>query len=129
MPARDRIQNRNTSPTGWWIVGELEHWVSKRQKKLSPKSRCCVWENIRLIRAKNRDEAYRKATKLGREGHPSKTDRGEFRFAGLSLLLPVYEPIGDGAEILWEDRGWMTVGRLRKLVKTKRQLPVFDDRE
>ena len=82
---------------------------------------------MRLIRAKSREVAFRKALKLGRVGYPSKTNGGEWRFAGISLLLPVYEELEDGAEILWTVRGKMSVKRIQGLVKTKKQLPVFDD--
>jgi hypothetical protein len=82
-----------------------------------------------LIQAKNREEAYRKALMLGRAGHPSKTKSGEWRFVGISMLLPVYEKLEDGAEILWVDRGLMPVSKIRKLIKTQRQLPVFKNKE
>ena len=110
-----------------WIFREVQQWVSKRQTKLSPTSRCHVWVNTRLLRARNREQAYRKAVRLGRVGHPSETKGGEWRFAGISMLLPIYEEIEDGAEILWDDHGLMEVQRIEKLVKTKEQLPVFDD--
>ncbi len=77
----------------------------------------------------DRHEAYRKALKFGRAGHPSKTNGGEWRFAGISMLLPVYDDIEDGVEILWVDRGLMALNKIKKLTKTKRQLPVFDDKE
>jgi hypothetical protein len=64
---------------------------------------------------------------LGRVGDPSKTRDGEWRFAGISMLLPVYDEIEDGAEIVWKDRGRLPVKRIKKLVKTKSQLTVFDD--
>jgi hypothetical protein len=67
--------------------------------------------------------------RLGKAGHPSKTKGGEWRFAGISMLLPIYEDIEDGAEILWDDRGRMPVRQIKKLVRSKRQLPVFDDHE
>jgi hypothetical protein len=117
----------NKNHTGWWIFGEVQQWVSRRKKKLSATSRCSVWENTRLVRAKNREEAYRKAIKFGRTGSPSKTRGGEWRFAGMSMLLPVYESIEDGAEILWRDRGRLSVKNIKTLVKTKNQLPVFND--
>jgi hypothetical protein len=44
------------------------------------------------------------------------------------MLLPVYEDIEDGAEILWRDRGLMTVEQIKNLAKSKRELPVFDDK-
>ncbi|MFZ1073496.1 MAG: DUF4288 domain-containing protein [Verrucomicrobiia bacterium] len=107
----------------------MEQWVSRRQQKLSDESRCQVWENTRLIRARNRDEAFRKAIRLGQAGHPSQTKDGEWHFAGISMLLPVYEDIEDGTEILWIDRGRMPVRSIKKLVKSKRELSVFDDKD
>ena len=127
MAKRHHIPNANRNQTGWWVFCEVQQWVSKRQRNLSPTSRCLVWENMRLIRAKSREVAFRKALKLGRVGYPSKTNGGEWRFAGISLLLPVYEELEDGAEILWTVRGKMSVKRIQGLVKTKKQLPVFDD--
>jgi hypothetical protein len=127
MPQRSKVVFRNRNHSGWWIFQEVEQWVSKKQKKLLPNSRCPVWENTRLIRAKNRNEAYRKALKLGGFGHPSKTNGGEWRFVGISMLLPVYEDIEDGSEILWRNHGLMPVSRIRKLIKVKGQLRVFDD--
>jgi len=84
---------------------------------------------MRLLRAKSREEAYRKAIRLGRVGDPSKTRGGEWRFAGISMLLPVYEEIEDGVEILWTDRGRLPVNKIKSLVRTKRQLPVFNDND
>jgi len=49
--------------------------------------------------------------------------------AGISMLLPIYDKIEDGAEILWEADKLMAASRVKKLVKSRRQLPVFDDTE
>jgi len=129
MPQRSKVAFRNRNHSGWWIYSEVEYWVSRRQKKLLPGSCCPVWENTRLIRASNRNEAYRKALKLSNVGYPSKTNGGEWRFAGISMLLPVCEDIEDGVEILWDDRGSMPIKRIKELVKSRAHLPVFDDRE
>lgn len=131
MPKKQSIPARNQSPTGWWLYREIEQWVSNRQikAKLKPGSRCLVWENTRIIKARDRNEAYAKAMRLGKECSPSKTDRGEWRFMGIAQLLPIYEDLADGAELMWEDRGMLTQTRVRTLTKPKKQLPVFDDRE
>jgi hypothetical protein len=129
MSRKSKIPFRNRNQTDWWIYCEVQQWVSKRQKKLLPTSRCLVWENFRLLRAKNREEAFKKALKFSRVGNPSKTKGGEWRFAGISILLPVYDDIEDGSEILWTDRGLMSVKQIQKLVKSKQQLPVFDDKK
>ena len=129
MARKSKTSFCNRDHTGWWIFNEVLQWVSRRQKKLTDESRCLVWENTRLIRARNREEAFQKALRLGQEGHPSPTSGGEWRFVGISLLLPVYEDLEDGAEVLWTVRGRMTVGRIKKLVKSKKELPVFDDND
>jgi hypothetical protein len=129
MLAKSKIPHKNRSPSGWWLSREVQQWVSDSQKKLTPKSRCIVWENMRLIRAKDRDEAYRKALKLAMLGDRSRTLRGHWRHLGISLLLPVHDDIEDGAEILWVEHKAMSVSAIKKRVKTKRQLSVFDDHE
>lgn len=129
MGKEKKIPLRNKNHTGWWVFTEVAQWVSNRQKRFAPNSRCLVWENTRLICASNREQAYRKALKFGRLGNPSKTKGGEWRFAGISMLMPVYEEIEDGAEILWVDHGALPIKAIKKLVKTKSQLSVFDDRE
>ena len=128
MSRKSSVPWRNKSPTGWWIVGEVQAWVPSKSRRASRRSKSHVWENLRLIRAKDREGAYRKAVRLGRDGDSAETDNGVWRFAGISLLLPVYEKIEDGAEVLWTDRGKMSANSLRKLAKSKRQLPVFNDR-
>ena len=129
MGRKSNIRWANRNHTGWWIFEEVEQWVSRRQKKLSPTSRCLVRLNLRLVQARSRDEAYQKAVRYGRAAHPSRTNSGEWRFAGIAMLLPIYDPFADGSEILWEEDKWMPVARIKKLVKSKRQLPVFDDSE
>ena len=129
MPQKSKVPIRNRSESGWWIFDEVEQWVSNRQRKLTRGSRCPVWVNTRILRAKNRDQAYRKAVALGRFGHPSKTNGGEWRFAGISRLLPIYDGLEDGAEILWTKLGCIPITKIKKLVKTKRQLPVFNDND
>jgi hypothetical protein len=129
MRRKDKIKWANRDHTGWWIFEEVEQWMSKRQKKLSLTSRCLVRRNLRLVQAKNREEAYRKAMKFGRAGMPSKTHGGEWRFAGISMLLPIYDSMEDGSEILWEEDAVMSVSKMKKLVKSKHELSVFDDSE
>src|SRR6266540_7305063 len=105
MSQKSKVPVRNRSETGWWVFNEVTQWVSNRKRRLSHASRFLVWVNTRILQAKDRDEAYRKAHAFGRVGRPCKTRSGEWRFAGISLLFPIYEDLEDGAEILWTDRG------------------------
>ncbi len=86
------------------------------------------------MRASNREVAYRKAIKIGRlsdgsEGWDSSGRRGAWRFDGLTGLLPVYEPLEDGAELLWRELSNVSVRKVKGLVKAKKDLGVFDDRD
>jgi uncharacterized protein DUF4288 len=88
-----------------------------------------------LIRAKTRDIAYRRAVALAKASSTRQWQRygdppgkfGRWVFEGLVDLLPVYEPLRHGAEILWTDRGTLTLRAIRQRVKRKRELPVFAD--
>jgi uncharacterized protein (DUF433 family) len=116
----------NASWQGWWVYEQIEHWVSDRQKTLTENSKCLVWTNLILIKARNRHDAYRKAMKSC-ENYPIKTNGGEWRFSGIMWLGPVQDLMGDGAELIWSDRGQMRVKNIAKLVKSKEQLAVFND--
>jgi hypothetical protein len=129
MARMPRLHSRNRSPYGWWIATEVVQFVPEGRRTTDSNRRFLVWENTRLIRAKDRDEAYEKAIEIGRAGMPGEADRGEWRFVGISVLLPIYEKLDDGAEIIWDDRGMMSARRIKSLVKKKRDLSVFDDRD
>jgi hypothetical protein len=43
-------------------------------------------------------------------------------FLGIGDLLPIYEDLEDGAEILWHDYGFISAKRSEKIVKTKKEL-------
>jgi hypothetical protein len=129
MPKKSKVPSRNQSPTGWWLYREVEQWVSDRQKKITANSKFPIWVNTRIIKAKNRDHAFSKAMKLSSTGYPMRTNGGEWRFVGISQLLPIYEDLEDGAEIMWEDRGKLPIKSIKRLAKSKRQLVVFDDKE
>jgi hypothetical protein len=128
MPKK-KIPFRNRSPSGWWIFREVEQWISDRQRKLTSRSRCLVWHNTRVLKAKTREEAYRKAMKFAMIGDGTRTVAGHWRSLGISMLLPIYEDIDDGAEILWEETESMTIAKANALIRTKKQLSVFDDSE
>jgi hypothetical protein len=46
----------------------------------------------------------------------------KWKFAGIGDLLPIYEDLEDGAEIMWTDYGYISAKRTDRIVKTKREL-------
>ena len=95
--------------------------------------RCTAWENTILIKAQNREQAFRKAEKIGRlsESNGAYTNADgltlKLIYEGLTSLLPIYEALEDGAEIIWNEHKNRTVKKIKSLVKSKGELESFDD--
>jgi hypothetical protein len=129
----DSIPYRNHSPRGWWIASYLERFEYYNEDRRRLGRRCTAWENTVLIKARTRDHAWRKATALGRLSEGSEAwdetgRKGQWRYEGLTSLLPVYEDLEDGAEILWVEHSRCTVRRIKAMAKSKLELEAFDDR-
>jgi hypothetical protein len=130
----NRIPARNRSPHGWWIASYLERFEWKADGPAKSHQRCLAYENTVLIRAKNRELAYQKARGI-RKDYPAKWlfygqppgQPGRWVFEGVSSLLPIYEELVDGAEILWRVHPRKRIGTIRSLVKKKPQLESFID--
>jgi uncharacterized protein DUF4288 len=128
----EKIPFRNHSPYGWWIATYVlrDQWDDNPNP--SPKSRCTAWENTIILQAADREAAYEKAVKLASgaatEFGNQKGDRtGRWVFEGLMSLLPIYEELEDGTEILWTEHENKTVAKVRSWVRQKHELEVFDD--
>src|SRR5262245_38312320 len=131
---RQVIPHSNRSPYGWWIASYIERFERYDEPKRKLRRRCLAWENTILVRARDRGTAYRKATAHARLGDGSEardsTGRlGAWRSEGLTMLLPIYERLEDGAEVLWKEHSGRTVKSIRSLVRSKHHLAVFDDSE
>lgn len=127
-----KIPYRNHSPYGWWIATYViwEQWDDTPNP--SPKSRCTAWENTIIIQAPDREAAYEKAVKLASADTTEFQDQegkrtGRWVFEGLTSLLPIYDELKDGAEILWVEHENKTIGKVRSWVRQKQELEVFDD--
>ena len=130
MPRKQSIPYRNRSPYGWWVASYLERFEYKDARPTNTRSKCLAWENTILVRGKTRDVAYRKALAFAKSGRTGRWSRfgdppgrlGRWVFEGLTSLLAIYEPIGDGAEILWSAYPNTTLGAARRRVKRRKQL-------
>jgi hypothetical protein len=127
------IPFRNRNQYGWWIASYLERFEYYDEDRRNLNRRCLAWENTILIKAGDREEAWRKAVAHGRVGQgPEARDvdtgrKGSWHFEGLTSLLPVYDELEDGAEVLWVRHAGRSVRKIRAMVKHKRELEVFDD--
>jgi hypothetical protein len=88
-----------------------------------------VHVNFMLIEASSPEEAYNKALRLGQisngEHINDEGNRVKVAFRGLRNLHVIYEPLEDGAEILYEEHQGISESNLGKLVRPKEMLNVF----
>jgi hypothetical protein len=130
-----KIPSRNKSPFGWWVASYLERFEYEDENKDKLNRRCVAWENTIIIKARNREEAYRKAEKIGKLNNSNEAYRtmsgrmGIWKYEGLTSLLPIYEELEDGAEIIWKAHENITVKKVKSWVKEKNGLEAFDDEE
>ena len=130
---RASVPYRNRSPRGWWIAPYLERFEYYDENRRNLNRRCVAWENTILVRANDRDQAWKKAVAFGRlsdgnEGWDETGRKGAWHYEGLTSLLPVYDDLEDGGELVWVEHPRSSVKRIKAMVKTKRQLESFDDR-
>ena len=131
---RSKIPQANRSPHGWWLAVLVERYEHFDEDVTNPNRRCTCWRNTILIKARDRNEAYRKAVAQGKLGQdtvcgPAHGRQGHWVFEGLCSLLPVYDQLEDGAEILWEQAENITVKTVKACVRAKKALECFQDQE
>jgi hypothetical protein len=119
--------NVNSSPVGWYVGTYQLRFIELAQSgNDDPERKFLIWENTVLVRASSLDEAYDKVVAVGLEetepykGGPEGVDV-QLVFEGVIDLLPVYEEIQDGAEIMWGECT-KKLKNVRVRAKTKQQL-------
>lgn len=119
--------DRSISPVGWYVGTYQIRFVElARGGTDDPERRFLVWENTVLVRASSLEEAYDKVEAIGMaatepyQGGPEGVDV-QWVYEGVIDLLPVYEELEDGAEILWAERS-KKLGNLRARARTREQI-------
>jgi len=116
----------NHSPVEWYIGSYLSRFVVLGEDQNDdPERKFLVWENTVLVKADDFDEAYDKIVAIGRQhGEPYKNGLGQdaqWAFEGVSELLPIYEKIEDGCEVMWTEYT-KKLKNIRRRASTKAQL-------
>lgn len=113
--------SRDMSPVGWYVGSYLIRFIElKATGNDDLEGKFLVWENTIIVRAESFDEAYKKVEaqaklntepyKGGLEGVPV-----QWVFEGISDLIPIYEPLEDGAEIMWTEHEAVKLNKLRSM--------------
>jgi Domain of unknown function (DUF4288) len=96
----------------WYIVEIIEKCEPVTRNENQELRRVMTWGNFHLIKAKTPKEAYDKAVKIGKDGEykfiNSNKLEMEWIFIGIGNIIPIYEDIEDGSEIMWEDYGFIS---------------------
>ncbi|MBY0487699.1 MAG: DUF4288 domain-containing protein [Flavobacteriaceae bacterium] len=88
--------------------------------------RVTTYGNHHLIKADSPEEAFDKAVKLGEKTNYKFINSDELEmessFVGIGELLPIYEDIEDGAELMWTDYGFISNRRTMKIPNKKEEI-------
>lgn len=114
--------DKNRSPVGWYVASYLLRFIElKDDFNCDLEHRFTAWENTIIVKAKSIEEAYDKTIAIAR----AETDpylggvdgvAVQWVFEGVTTIVPIYEKLKDGAEIMWEKHGATKLKSLRKRV-------------
>jgi hypothetical protein len=123
MKVPEKISNKNGD---WYIVEIIEKCEPVNRDEKKDLRRVNTWGNHHLIKASSPEKAFDKAVKIGREGEYKfiNADKIEMEwiFVGIGDLLPIYEDIEDGAELMWTDYGFISNKRTMRMPYEKKEL-------
>src|SRR5688572_22272985 len=100
---------RDVSPVDWYVGTYQLRFIELGDKGNEDLiRRFLTWENTVLVKSKSLSEAHRKITRIGKSTRPYKGGPDavdvQWVFEGVVELLPVYDEIEDGVEIIWSER-------------------------
>jgi hypothetical protein len=127
-PGGMKKYDKNLAPHGWYVGSYLLRFIEREAKgNFNPGKKFLVWENTVIVKAKNMNQAYDKIVALGKKettpykGGPEGVDV-QWLFEGITQVLPIYEELKDGAEIMWLEYRGRTLKKIRSWARTKAQV-------
>ncbi|BFM12681.1 hypothetical protein R50072_28340 [Simiduia litorea] len=115
--------DKNISPVGWYIGTYLSRFIEIEDKQNDdPEARFATWENTVIVKALTLEEAFTKIEKIGID-HAEPYKGGEtgvlvqWEYLGIIDLLPIYEELGDGSEVMWASNHPKKLKNLKAIVK------------
>jgi hypothetical protein len=118
--------DKNISPCGWYVASYLLRFVEcNAPDNNNLEKQFLIWENTIIIKANSLDEAYDKTVAIAEMyARPYKggedTVDVQWLFEGITELLPIYEELQDGAEIMWGERH-RKLKNIQKLIRKKEE--------
>lgn len=123
MRSLEKINNENKN---WFIIEIIEKCEPVSRDENQDLRRVMTWGNHHLIKANSPEEAFDKATKIGKQNEykfiNNDNEEMEWAFVGIGELVPIYEDIEDGAELMWKDYGFISNRRTKRMIYEKEEL-------
>ncbi|GHA16375.1 hypothetical protein GCM10008090_27730 [Arenicella chitinivorans] len=111
------------SPVGWYIGTYLARFIEiEDENNDDPETRFATWENTVIVKAPTLEEAFEKIERIGIEhAEPYKSrETGvpvQWEYLGIIDLLPIYEELEDGSEVMWASNHPKKLKNLKAIVK------------
>ena len=119
----EKISVENTK---WFIAEIIEKCEPVKRNETQELRRVQTWGNFHIIKAETPKIAYDKAVKIGKDAEYKFTNSDnlemEWIFIGIGNLIPIYEDIEDGSEIMWENYGNISNKRAMKFPISEEKL-------
>ena len=120
--------DKNISPVGWYVGSYLIRFIElEHEGNDDLEERFLSWENTIIVSADSFDEAYDKVVEVakldtepykgGPKGIPVK-----WVLEGVTELLPIYEELEDGSEIMWAKHSPRKLKNLKNIIRSKDDL-------
>lgn len=122
------MPSKSVSPVGWYVGSYLLRFIElDAPGNDDPEREFPTWENTVIVQADHMDHAYDKIVAIAeRETAPYRGgDEGirvRWVFEGVTELLPIYEELADGAEIMWAEHEPTRLDQLRRRVYSRDEL-------
>ncbi|WP_018016480.1 DUF4288 domain-containing protein [Teredinibacter turnerae] len=119
------MNDKNLSPVGWYVGSYLIRFIELNEEGNEDlENRFLTWENTIIVKASNLEEAYDKIVKVANDGtepYEGGPDGVPVQWVleGVTSLLPIYEELEDGAEIMWAEHNPKKLKNIRKMVTSK----------
>lgn len=128
-------QSNDLSPVGWYVGSYQLRFVELEETgNDDPRGEFLVWENTVIVKADSFEQAYEKVVAIGVDA--TEPYRGgesgipvQWLFEGVTELLPIHDPLEDGAEIMWAELPSVELARLRLRAKSLEELRQHLDKD
>jgi hypothetical protein len=113
--------DKNISPVGWYIGTYLIRFIELNEDGNDDlEKRFHSWESTVIVKANSMEEAFNKIEGIAKEeeepykGGPNGIPV-QWVYEGITELLPIYEELADGAEVMWGEHKPRKLKKLRSM--------------